>query len=199
MILMTVLGAGFLAVLAQLAYLQILTGEQLAALSERNRLRLRPVAAPRGILFDRTGLPLADNRPAFTLVVVPRDADDLPAVLDRLAALLRVPAAELRERFARIPPDSPWPVRLSRGLTLDEVSRLEEWKLDLPGVTVEVEPQRAYPSARFAAHLLGYVREAAESDLGRGRIRRGDLVGQTGLERLHDEHLRGRDRTHALE
>ena len=188
-----VLGVGFLVVGGQLAYLQILSGERLAALSDRNRLRLRPIAAPRGILFDRAGLPLADNRPAFSLVVVPRDVPDLGALVDRLAGLLQTPASELRDRLARVSADSPWPVRLSRGLTLEEVARIEEWRLELPGVTVEVEPQRAYPGVRFAAHLLGYVREASDQDLGRSNLRRGDLVGQTGLERLHDEHLRGRD------
>ena len=192
-LLATALGLGFLVVAAQLGYLQILSGERLAALSDRNRLRLRPIVAPRGILFDRTGLPLVDNRPAFTLVVVPRDVPDLGALVERLAALLQVPATELRDRLGRVSSDSPWPVRLSRGLTLEEVARIEEWRLELPGVTVEVEPQRAYPGVRFAAHLLGYVREASDQDLGRSGLRRGDLVGQAGLERLHDEHLRGRD------
>jgi len=187
------LGLAFLVVAGQLANLQILSGERLAALSDRNRLRLRPIAAPRGILFDRTGLPLVDNRPAFTLVAVPRDVPDLGALVERLARLLAVPESELRDRLARVSSDSPWPIRLSRGLTLDEVARIEEWRLDLPGVTVEVEPQRAYPGVRFAAHLLGYVREASDQDLGRNGMRRGDLVGQTGLERLHDAHLRGRD------
>ncbi|HWC04057.1 MAG TPA: penicillin-binding protein 2 [Methylomirabilota bacterium] len=187
------LGVAFLLVGGQLANLQILSGERLAALSDRNRLRLRPIAAPRGILFDRTGLPLVDNRPAFTLMVVPRDVPDLGALVERLAELLQVPEAELRDRLTRVSPDSPWPVRLSRGLTLEEVARVEEWRLELPGVTVDVEPQRAYPGIQFAAHLLGYVREASEADLGRDGMRRGDLVGQTGLERLHDAHLRGRD------
>jgi penicillin-binding protein 2 len=192
-LLATVLGVGFLAVAVQLTYLQILSGERLAALSDKNRIRLRPIVAPRGILFDRTGLPLVDNRPAFTLVVVPRDVPDLGALVDRLAGLVQTPASELRERLGRVSSDSPWPLRLLRGLTLEEVARIEEWRLDLPGVTVEVEPQRAYPGVRFAAHLLGYVREASDQDLGRSGLRRGDLVGQTGLERLHDEHLRGRD------
>jgi penicillin-binding protein 2 len=194
------LALGFLAIGSQLANLQIVTGERLAELSEKNRIRLRTVIAPRGILFDRQSLPLVENRPAFTLAVVPRDAEaDLPAVLDRLAALLGLPPAELHERFARVPPDSPWPVRLSRGLTLDEIARLEEWKLELPGVTIEVESQRAYPSTRFAAHLLGYVREVSETDLAGGRFRRGDLVGQAGLERLYDEYLRGRDGAEQIE
>jgi penicillin-binding protein 2 len=187
------LGVAFVVVAGQLTNLQILNGERLAALSDRNRLRLRPIAAPRGILFDRAGLPLVDNRPAFTLVVVPRDVPDLDALVERLTGLLPVPPGELRDRLARVSSDSPWPIRLARGLTLEEVARIEEWRLDLPGVTIEVEPQRAYPGVRFAAHLLGYVREASDADLGRGGLQRGDLVGQTGLERLHDEHLRGRD------
>jgi penicillin-binding protein 2 len=193
--LLALLVFGFGAIAVQLLNLQVLEGERHAQLSDKNRLRVRPVAAPRGILFDRAGLPLVDNRPAFILVLVPRDAPDLGAVLDRLAGILRVPPSDLRERIGRASMDSPWPVRLARGLTLDEVSRIEEWKLDLPGVSIEVEPQRAYPTAHFAAHLLGYVREASESDLerSRNRLRRGDLVGQSGLERLHDELLRGRD------
>jgi penicillin-binding protein 2 len=196
------LGAGFLAIGVQLAHLQILSGERLAAQSEKNRLRLRAIVAPRGILFDRSGLPLVDNRPAFTLVVVPREVPDLELVLDRLAAVTGVPRGDLRERLGRVSPDSPWPVRLFRGLSLEEVARIEEWRLELPGVTIEVEPQRAYPSVRFAAHLLGYVREASDGDLaqvGRGRLQRGDLVGQSGLERLHDEHLRGRDGAEQIE
>jgi penicillin-binding protein 2 len=198
-VLSVALAIGFCGIAAQLVFLQILTGDRLAELSDKNRIRLRTVTAPRGILFDRNGQPLVENRPAFTLAVVPRDADDLPAVLDRLSSLIGIPATELQERFAKIPLDSPWPVRLSRGLTLDEIARLEEWKVELPGVTVEVESQRTYPSMRFAAHLLGYVREASEADLGRGRFRRGDLVGQSGLERLYDEYLRGRDGAEQIE
>src|SRR5207237_615377 len=59
--------------------------------------------------------------------------------------------------------------------------------------SVGVEPQRMYPTSRFAAHLLGYVREANEEQLRQGRYRRGDMVGQSGLERLLDQYLRGTD------
>ena len=91
-------------------------------------------------------------------------------------------------------PDSFLPVRVRRGLQHGRrCTKVEEWKLELPGVIVEVEPQRAYPNSRFAAHLLGYVREANDEQLKQGRYRRGDMVGQSGLERLLDEFLRGRD------
>jgi penicillin-binding protein 2 len=186
-------GVAFLVIVGQLWYLQVLEGGHFRDASDKNRLRVRPIAAPRGILFDRHGLPLVDNRPAFTLSLIPREMDKPEVILGRLAALLRISYEELVEAMSRVSPDSFVPVRVRRGLSLEEVAKVEEWKLELPGVIVEVEPQRAYPNSRFAAHLLGYVREANEEQLKQGRFRRGDMVGQSGLERLLDEFLRGRD------
>jgi len=188
-----VAGIAFVGLLGQLWYLQVLEGGKLQEMSERNRIRIRPVAAPRGILFDRNGLALVDNRPAFTLSLIPREIDDRDTVMARLSVLLKIPMRELEEALERVPPDSFRPVRVRRGLTLDEVTKVEERKLELPGVVVEVEPQRVYPTSTFAAHLLGYVREVTDDQMKQGRYRRGDMIGQSGLERLLDEHLRGRD------
>jgi penicillin-binding protein 2 len=189
--------AALLVIVCQLWYLQVLEGGRFQEASDRNRIRIRPIAAPRGILFDRHGAPLVDNRPAYTLSLIPReldrDAERRDATLGRLSALLQIPFAELRDAVARVSPDSFQPVRVRRGLSIADMQKVEEWKLDLPGVIVEVEPQRVYPSSRFAAHLLGYVREASDEQLRPGRYRRGDMVGQSGLERLLDEHLRGKD------
>ena len=185
--------AAFLVVIGQLWYLQVLEGARLQELSDKNRIRIRPVAAPRGVLFDRNGLPLVDNRPAFTLSLIPREIDDRARVLSRVSVLLKIPYAELDDALGRVLGDPLMPVRVRRGLTLEEVAKVEEWKLELPGVIVEVEPQRMYPTSRFAAHLLGYVREANEEQLRQGRYRRGDMVGQSGLERLLDQYLRGTD------
>ena len=186
-----------LLIVCQLWYLQVLEGGRFQEASDKNRIRVRPIAAPRGILFDRKGLPLVDNRPAFTLSLIPRELERDPAkrdaTLGKLAVLLQIPFAELQEAVTKVSPDSILPVRVRRGLSMDDVARVEEWKLELPGVIVEVEPQRAYPNSRFAAHLLGYVREANDEQLKQGRYRRGDMVGQSGLERLLDEFLRGKD------
>jgi penicillin-binding protein 2 len=187
----------FLILVGQLWYLQVLEGGHFLEASDKNRIRVRPIAAPRGILFDRHGLPLVDNRPSFTLSLMPRELDRDPvkrdAVLGRVASLLQIPFEDLVDVASRVPADSLQPVRVRRGLTLEDVAKVEEWKLELPGIIVEVEPQRAYPTSRFAAHLLGYVREANDEQLKQGRYHRGDMVGQTGLERLLDEFLRGRD------
>jgi penicillin-binding protein 2 len=188
-----VAAVAFVGLLGQLWYLQVLEGGKLQEMSERNRIRVRPVAAPRGILFDRNGLALVDNRPAFTLSLIPREIEDRDTVMARLSVLLKIPMRELEEALERVPPDSFRPVRVRRGLTLEEVTKVEERKLELPGVVVEVEPERVYPTSTFAAHLLGYVREVSDDQMKQGRYRRGDMIGQSGLERLLDEHLRGRD------
>jgi penicillin-binding protein 2 len=188
-----VTGLGFIVLVGQLWYLQALEGGRLQEMSDKNRIRIRPVAAPRGILFDRNGLPLVDNRPAFTLSFIPREMEDRDTVLARVSVLLGIPLAELRTSLERVPPDSFRPVRVRRGLSLEEVTRVEERKAELPGVIIEVEPQRVYPTTTFAAHLLGYVREVNEEQMKQGRYRRGDLIGQSGLERLLDEYLRGTD------
>ncbi|MEK7373241.1 MAG: penicillin-binding protein 2, partial [candidate division NC10 bacterium] len=188
-----IVAAGFVCLVGQLWYLQVLEGARFREMSEKNRIRIRPVAAPRGILYDRHGLALVDNRPAFTVSLIPRDMEDRNSVLARLSILLKVPIAELQEMLARVPEDSLRPVRVRRDLSLEDVARVEEWKLELPGVVVEVEPQRVYPTTTFAAHLLGYVREVSEEQMKQGRYRRGDMIGQVGLERLLDEYLRGRD------
>ena len=192
-VLALVTASAFVTLLGQLWNLQIVGGERLRELSERNRVRVRAVPAPRGILYDRHGLPLVENRPTFTLSLVPREIENREAVLGTLASLLKIHVEELAERLEGVPPNSYRPIRIRRNLDPQEVARLEEWRLALPGVVVEAEPQRVYQDGRFAAHLLGYLREASEAELkGRGR-RPGDLVGQSGLERLLDDVLRGRD------
>jgi penicillin-binding protein 2 len=184
---------GFVCLVGQLWYLQVLDGERLLEMSERNRVRIRPVVAPRGILFDRNGEALVDNRPAFTLSLIPRELEDRDTTLARLSVLLRIPIQELQESLARVPADSIRAVRVRRGLSLREVAKVEERRIELPGVVVEAEPQRVYPASTFASHLLGYVREVNDEQIKQGRYRRGDLIGQNGLERLLDEYLRGRD------
>ena len=197
MVIATSVVFAFLVLIGQLWYLQVLEGGRFLDASDKNRIRVRPIAAPRGILFDRHGMPLVDNRPAFTLSFIPRelprDEESRDAVLGRVASLLHIPYPDLTDAVARVPSDSLLPVRVRRGLTLADVAKIEEWKLELPGVITEVEPQRVYPTSRFAAHLLGYVREANDEQLKQGRYRRGDMVGQSGLERLLDEYLRGQD------
>src|SRR6266545_4741166 len=117
-----VVAVAVVGLVGQIWYLQVLEGVKLQELSEKNRIRIRPVAAPRGILFDRNGLALVDNRPAFTLSLIPREMEDRDTVLARLSILLKIPIGELQDSLDRVPPDSIRAIRVRRGLSLEDVT-----------------------------------------------------------------------------
>src|SRR5437867_5758486 len=136
MVIATSVVFAFLVLVGQLWYLQVLEGGRFLDASDKNRIRVRPVAAPRGILFDRHGVPLVDNRPAFTLSLIPRelerDPDRRAATLGQVAVLLGIPYGDLQDAVARVSSDSFVPVRVRRGLTLADVAKIEERRVELP-------------------------------------------------------------------
>ena len=152
-LLAAVLAVGFLVVGGQLANLQILSGERLAELSDRNRIRLRPIAAPRGIMFDRSGLPLVDNRPAFSLVVVPRDVPDMGALVTSVSSssILTRRCASVREMSRTIPARS-WPSSSRRPVRYEPPARspLRSPTTVSPPVSSDVSPAVS-ASARSAS------------------------------------------------
>ncbi|MGH2452442.1 MAG: penicillin-binding protein 2 [bacterium] len=176
--------------------LQVLQGSNYQRLSEENRLRDLRLRAPRGIIYDRKRRPLASNRPAFTISVLPMELRDQKNVLPRLAGILQIPEGEIRDRLSEARGRPFEPVRIRRDAPKAIVAMIEENRLDLRGVIVEVEPVRFYPEGTLAAHTLGYVSEISRSELGlrvwKG-YRIGDVIGKVGIERFYDRTLRGRD------
>jgi len=187
----------FVVLVARLWQLQILEGETFERLSDKNRIRLLRIPFIRGLIFDRNGQILADNRPFFNLMAVPVEITDPGAMIQRLGQGVQMDvqavSASLREAKRRAPFR---PVMLKEGLKWEEVAWVETNRLDLPGTWVEVEPRRSYPYGKTGAHLLGYVGEITEDLLrnwrGRG-YRVGDRIGKCGVERSLEPYLRGRD------
>jgi penicillin-binding protein 2 len=178
---------------SRLWYLQIMRGEENRRISESNRIRLTRLPAARGLVYDRFGELLVDNRPSFDVLLVPEDARDRGATLAMLAEHLGEPVEELDRRLrapSRRPPYAG--VVVERDLEWDDVVALETHQLDLPGVSIQVQPRRAYPHGALASHLLGYVGEANDRELTDDPRRRpGDVIGKGGLERVWDHELRG--------
>ena len=183
----------FVALVVRLAYLQIVHGPHYRSLSENNRIRVQPVAAPRGKIFDRDGQLLVENRPAFNLMVVREDVRNLEKTLQRLGRLVVVNRAAVKRRMERVSPYRP--VLISRDIPRDALAFVSEHKLDLPGLRIVVEPLRENEHGEMAAHLLGYLGEINESQLAALRDKGyqvGDLIGQYGVERQYEPLLRGR-------
>src|SRR5262245_39019580 len=179
---------------ARLWYLQVVQGTEMRSLSENNRIRLVRVPAARGVVYDRNGDLLIDNRPSFDAIFVPEDARDRRQVLRKAAQYLGEDEAALHQ-LVRAPSGRPpyQGIVLRRDLDWPGVVALETHQLDLPGVSLQVGPKRYYRYGPMAAHLLGYVGEVSERELevGDGTYRRGDLLGKAGLEKTWDGELRG--------
>ncbi len=186
--------AVFAVLLGRFWVLQIGQMESWRSLSENNRIRLERLPATRGLVLDRHGEPLVDNRPAFDVQVVPEDTTNLAATLARLDEVIDEELPDLKdlEQAARRQARHE-PLLVQRDVDWDTVVRLEVLESELPGVRISTGPIRTYTHGTRASHLLGYVGQADPATLDRDRsYRMGDLVGKTGLERSFESWLRGR-------
>ncbi|WP_337287672.1 penicillin-binding protein 2 [Candidatus Methylomirabilis sp.] len=190
------ISAAILILLLRLWALQILEGERMLLLSLNNRLRLRPVEAPRGLILDRNGELMVENLASFDLYAMPEDMPDIEGTTRRLAEILRSSPDELRQRISQRQGSQFEPVLLRKGVDEQTVAAIEEQKIDLPGVNLRVRPVRAYPNGGSAASLLGYVTEVSHAQLKSKEFRdfrSGETMGQAGIERRYDAFIRGVD------
>lgn len=177
--------------------LQVMQGSELRKQSEKNRVRITKVLAPRGIIFDRNGIILADSRPSFNLYIIREDMKYFNETIDGVARLLDVDRDEIMEKLqAHSALPSSFPVKIKSDISMDEVAKVEANKIYLLGVSVQIEPRRIYPHGKMLAHTLGYVSEISETELKRKEYkdyRQGDYIGKYGLERMYEAYLRGID------
>ncbi|HUT70841.1 MAG TPA: penicillin-binding protein 2 [Desulfatiglandales bacterium] len=175
--------------------LQIIHGSRYRTESENNRIDLRDIMPSRGLVFDRNGQLLVDNRPSFILGVMPENIRNLDSLLSDLSRLVDIdrPAAEEKIKYA-LRGDPFRCVYLKRGLSRDELARIETHKVNMPGVTIEVKPQRHCIYGTLAAHLIGYLGEIDKEQLGKreyGGNKPGDFVGKYGIEKKWHKYLDG--------
>ena len=175
--------------------LQVVRGREFRERAENNRIRVLPLAAPRGPLLDREGRLLVENQASFSVAMTPEHSEGLDRSVRLLARVLRIGEGQIRERLARRA--GPYrPVIVKSGVSFAEVAELEARRLELPEVNVEIVPRRAYPLAAAAAHSLGRVGEVSEAQLEQpsfSQLQPGDQVGQAGLEAQYNQRLMGRD------
>jgi len=183
----------FLLLLGRLYWMQVARSDRYRALSENNRLRLRTVRAPRGLILDRNGLPVAETEPSFDLVCFPGDVPDPDGEIRLLSAVVEIDPNETRQKIEAAAKANPYQsLSVARDIRFEQVSVIELNREALPGFSIFVESKRSYPLGPEFAHVLGYVGEASEGDLESGDdISVGDIVGKNGLEKEWGNLLRG--------
>lgn len=191
-VLLAALGVMFLFFFVRLYQLQLLYSDVYGKQSEENSIRAIPRVPVRGLIFDRNGTLLVDNRPSFTVTVMPFEFRR--GTTGRLASILGFPEDLVEQRLRQGEAYSRFaPVRIKRDIDFPTLSALEEQKYALEGVDFQSESQRFYPAAARGSHLFGYLKEISEAQLkamGEGYVQ-GDIVGATGLESRYEPALRG--------
>ncbi|SEK35458.1 penicillin-binding protein 2 [Roseivivax marinus] len=183
----------------RMRYMQIDQGEEFRLLAEENRVNLRLIPPARGQIFDRKGVVIAANEPAYRITVVREDAGDLDDTIARLATLVELDPAEIERAVAEMQRSAPFlPVTVADRVSWDAVSRVAANAPALPGVNPEVGLSRHYPHGEIYAHVVGYVQPVSERDLARYedpdpvlRIPRFQF-GKIGVETKYEDMLRGR-------
>ena len=181
--------------MVRLWHLQVLQGESYRFQSENNRIRIEEIAAPRGIIFDRNGVPIVENRPAYNLVIIREDISDLEGTIRELARLCDrdpdeffsiIEANKAAPKFV--------PLRLASDLDRDYLARIEAQRIRLPGVVIQLEPKREYKWNATAAHLIGYLSAITETELKSEKYRGyypDEDIGKVGIESAFEKYLHG--------
>jgi len=193
--------AGIFAILFfRFYHLQIYQHSKYETKAGNNSVRKISLHAPRGIIYDRNGIPIVDNRQIYDLSVIPFDVTnqfDYRMVSKRTG----VSSIELKEKIAKGKKSFHRfrPIPIKRHINFETRSHLEENKLSLPGTIFSEFPARTYPVKAKLTHVLGYLRAVTELSVSIPNqeldYKLGDVLGFSGIERIYESILRGRDGT----
>ena len=184
-----------LILICRYAYLQIVHYDDFTTASDKNRIRLQPLAPARGYIYDRNGVLLADNYPVFTATLSRADVSDIDDTINRLIPVLGLTEEDV-ERFKSRVKTARKTERIAIKLNLNEadIAKFSEVKYAFPGVKIETQMTRYYPHGELFAHVLGYVGrindkelKSIDKDLYAGT----NLIGKIGVEKSYEELLHG--------
>jgi len=182
--------------IARLIYLQVYQHEYYSTVSDSNRIYSQAIAPTRGLIYDRNGVLLADNKPSFNLTVIQENVRDMDASINLIQNLIELPEQEVeafKQRLRRrgVPFSS---VPLAYALSEEEIARLAVNQFRLPGFQVEAQLVRSYPLGAPIAHALGYLSSITEEELrnlNAEQYRGTHQIGKTGVERFYESLLHG--------
>lgn len=185
----------------RLYYVQVVKGHFYAERAENQRIRLLPIPAPRGAIFDRENRPLVTSRFIYNVILSREDVKgkDLLSMAEPLSDGLKVDADLLRERFEDLKSSPAFEsIKVKENATTADIAWIEAHAIEYPELRIEEQPQRRYMDGGVLAHVIGYVGEISRMQLESPRYkekgyRPGDIIGQEGIEAVYDDYLRGRD------
>jgi len=185
--------AGLFALFAiRLWQLQVLQGKEYKKISMGNMLRIIKIPAPRGIIYDRNGVPLVKNSPYFYASLMPENLKQIN--IQHLADILGINAGDIYARINKKGLSPFEPIKLKERLTFTEIAAIEARRSDFPGLIIDIDMSREYLYGDIGAHLIGYLGKLNPSQSKNSEFK--DVppeafIGQWGAELLFDRTLRG--------
>ncbi|HJQ19518.1 MAG TPA: penicillin-binding protein 2 [Gemmatimonadaceae bacterium] len=181
---------------------QILRNTQYVLQSEENRLREVPIAAPRGMIYDRKGKIIAENVVGYTVSVLAQSEDSLRGTLRRLSGTIQLSQTQQDQAVRRYRRAPTRPTVILNDASFDVVSVLEEHRVDFPSLIIMSAPKRFYPDGPAVLPFVGYVNEISESELSLPQYatyKAGQIIGKQGLEKEYEAVLHGREGSRFVE
>ena len=186
----------FLFLILILYKIQIIQGDWFQELARNNRVRKLVIPAPRGNIYDRKGVILADNRPSFNVEViiedVPKNKKD--EIADNLSSILEIPKERILKKInlsRRVPYV---PEIIVRDIDIETVSKIQEHREQFPGINIHPIPLREYKFKAHASHVIGYIGKISSSEYQKKRDSGYDIndyIGKMGIEKITEDYLKG--------
>ena len=174
--------------------LQVIQSNQYRKKANINSIRAESIHAPRGSILDRNGEIIVDNAPTYVLVAQPNIISNIDSTISIISNLINCDPSILSENYKKNYYGYFTPVRLIKDLTFEQISLLEEHRLELPGIEYKQIQERNYASDINGSHFLGYVKEVDRKNqldiTNSDDYKYGDLIGWQGLEKSYENYLR---------
>ncbi len=184
-----------LIIVARLFYLQLIQHQFYTTLSEQNILNLTPITPKRGLIYDRNGVLLARNVPAFSLAIVPGRVKNLKATVKNLEKILEITPEQISAFYRNVHQSHRFsPIPLIPKLTEEEAAKFYVNQYRFPGVSVQPHLLREYPMGESFSNIVGYVARITRDELAtidRDYYNASGYIGKTGIEKQYEDLLRG--------
>ncbi|MEE9910785.1 MAG: penicillin-binding protein 2 [Deltaproteobacteria bacterium] len=180
--------------LIRLWYLQVIKGNELKQRSENNAVRFRKIQPLRGLVTDRNGAVIVDNRPSFDVLYMPTKGVAPELLVQKIKDLYKTKTIEYASDQPLPRTIKPYlPVRLEKNVSIEKVALVETNTTELPGVYIDVTPVRLYVDGEIIAPIIGYTGEVSKEELQKTGedYSSGDITGKHGIEKVLDSYIRG--------
>ena len=195
-VLQVLLGVSFTVLAFSFWYFQVVQNAKYEELAANNHQRTIALRAPRGVMFDREGRPIVENRSSFSISIVREHTKDLNRTVRMLSEVAGLDPKWVQAEVNKHRREPTYqPIVIVNDASMAQVASVMARRLDteLPDVLVQEVPTRQYPVDEVAAHLFGYVGEASEGDVTSQGVQSGDIIGKSGVERVYNKLLMGED------